>query len=94
MKLYRSISNPTRWFAFDPTEGWVMFPAETGGWQRREPARGMDPIEIREVSPCMGHNTGIPYAPILVNGGPQFVARGNRMSPGRSVRIAKSPIPA
>jgi hypothetical protein len=49
MKLFRSTKYPTRWFAFGPEIGWVMFPAEVGGWQKRQPARGIDPIDVREV---------------------------------------------
>jgi hypothetical protein len=60
MKLFRSTQYPTRWFAFGPEIGWVMFPAEVGGWQRRQPARGIDPIDMREVPLRMGLATGIP----------------------------------
>ena len=60
MKLFRSTINPARWFAFDPEIGWVMFPAEAGGWQKRQPARGVDPLDMREVPLRMGLNTGIP----------------------------------
>lgn len=62
MKLFSSTKYPTRWFAFGPEIGWVMFPAEAGGWQKRQPARGVDPIYMREVSLRMGLNTGIPDA--------------------------------
>jgi hypothetical protein len=63
MKLYRSRNYPTRWFAFSPETGWVMFPAERNGWGKRQPARGIDPIDIREVPVSMGLNTGLPGAP-------------------------------
>ena len=49
MKLYRSRKNPTRWIACTPTSGWVVFPAEDGGWHKRQPVRGLDPIDLREV---------------------------------------------
>jgi hypothetical protein len=63
MKLYRSRNYPTRWFAFSSETGWVMFPAEMNGWLKRERARGVDPIDIREVPLHLGFNTGIPGAP-------------------------------
>jgi hypothetical protein len=43
LKLYRSTNHPTTRFAFSKDTGWVMFPAEPGGWERREAARGMEP---------------------------------------------------
>ena len=49
MKLYRSHRHPTRWYAFQPGTGFVMFPAEAGGWEKRQQARGFDPIDVREV---------------------------------------------
>jgi hypothetical protein len=49
MKLYRSKKYPTKWIAYSRTTGWVVFPAEVDGWGKREPARGIDPIDIREV---------------------------------------------
>jgi hypothetical protein len=64
VKLFRSIRYPTRWFAFGPEVGWVMFPAEVDGWQKRQPARGIDPLDVREVPLRMGIHTGIPGAPI------------------------------
>jgi hypothetical protein len=68
MKLFSSTKYPTRWFAFGPEIGWVMFPAEAGGWQKRQPARGVDPIYMREVPLRMGLNTGIPGAAVSGNG--------------------------
>ena len=62
VKLFSSTKYPNRWFAFGPEIGWVMFPAEVGGWQKRQPARGVDPIYMREVPLRMGLNTGIPGA--------------------------------
>jgi hypothetical protein len=67
MKLYRSTTD-TRWFAFGPKIGWVIFPAEVGGWQKRQPTRGADLIDICEVPLCMGFNTGIPGAPMSASG--------------------------
>jgi hypothetical protein len=45
-----------------------MFPADIGGWQKREPARGVDPIDMREVPLRMGFNTGIPGATVSGSG--------------------------
>ena len=59
MKLYRSHSNPTRWYAFQPGTGWLMFPNQAGGWHKRQPARGLDPIDIREVPVAVAAETGI-----------------------------------
>jgi hypothetical protein len=60
MKLYRSRQNPNRWLAYSPAMGWVRFPAEANGWARREPARGIDPIDIREVPVELGAAAGVP----------------------------------
>ena len=59
MKLYRSSKYPKRWFAYSPDTGWVVFPAEAGGWEKRERARGIDPIDVREVSLQLAAETGI-----------------------------------
>jgi len=63
MRLYRSAEHPARWVAFGPEIGWVIFPAEVGGWESRQPARGIDPLYLREVPLRMGFNTGIPGPP-------------------------------
>ena len=63
LKLYRSIKD-ILWFAFDPETGWVMFPAEVGGWHKRQASSGVDPTDMREVPLRMGFNTGIPGAPM------------------------------
>jgi len=60
MKLYRSKNYPTKWIAYSDTTGWVAFPAETDGWQKREPARGIDPIDIRLAPLQFAVGTGIP----------------------------------
>ena len=62
MRLYLNGNHPTRWFAFSQETGWVTFPAEIGGWPRREAARGLDPINLREVPVRLGFTTGIPGA--------------------------------
>jgi len=63
MKLYRHHNYPNRWYAYSVATGWVMFPATAGGWTRREPARGIDPIQFREVPVRLALNTGMPGAP-------------------------------
>jgi hypothetical protein len=63
MKLYRSINHPNQWFAFSQSTGWVMFPAEPGGWSKRQPARGMDPMYVREVPARLALDTGMPASP-------------------------------
>ena len=60
MKLYRSRKYPNLWFAYSPETGWVRFPAEADGWSRRERARGIDPIDIREVPVDLGADAGVP----------------------------------
>jgi len=64
MKLYRNNNYPTRWLAYSPETGWTMFPAELGGWAKRQLARGLDPIHLREVPCGLAFNTGIPGAPV------------------------------
>ena len=66
MKLYRSRKYPTRWIAFAPETGWVMFPAEANGWARRQPARGVDPIDVREVPVKLAFEAGIPGSPLAL----------------------------
>lgn len=51
-----------RWFAFVPANGWQSFPAEVGGWGKRQRAREVDPVDMREVPLSRGFNTGIPGA--------------------------------
>jgi hypothetical protein len=68
MKLYRSNSYAARWYAHSASTGWVMFPAEPGGWEKRQPARGIDPIDLREVPLRSALNTGIPGTPSPADG--------------------------
>jgi hypothetical protein len=63
MKLYRSSNYPTRWYAYTPSTGWVMFPAEAGGWTKRQAARGVDPMYLREVTVQQAFDAGIPGSP-------------------------------
>ncbi|MEO8594867.1 MAG: hypothetical protein ABI759_16225 [Candidatus Solibacter sp.] len=51
------------WFAQSASTGWVRFPAVVGGWEKHEPAMGLDPLYLREVPIRQGFNTGIPGAP-------------------------------
>jgi hypothetical protein len=39
-----------------------MFPAEENGWERRQPARGLDPMHVREVLLRLAANTGLTEA--------------------------------
>ena len=59
MKLYSSRTYPAGWYAYSSQTGWVMFPSEEGGWEKRQPARGLDPIHLREVPISLATNTGI-----------------------------------
>ena len=63
MRLYKSNNYPNRWYAYSDTTGWVMFPAVIDGWAKRQPARGIDPIDIREVPVELGFGAGIPGSP-------------------------------
>ena len=63
LKLYRSANYPTTWLAFSQETGWLMFPSEIGGWEKRRVARGFDPLGVQEVPISQGFNTGIPGAP-------------------------------
>ena len=66
MRLYRNKNYPNRWYAFSAQTGWVMFPVAIDGWAKREPARGIDPIQFREVPLHLAVNTGIPGAPYVL----------------------------
>jgi hypothetical protein len=67
MKLYRNNQYPNRWYAHSRETGWVMFPAEPGGWSKGEHARGVDPMYTHEVPIACAANTGIaieaPFSP-------------------------------
>lgn len=65
MKLYRSRTYPNRWYACSAATGWVTFPAVPNGWANRQPARGIDPIDIREVPLSLAYACGVPGAPNL-----------------------------
>ena len=59
LRRYRSIKD-MRWFVFDPETGWVIFPAEGGGWQKRQPSSGINNTDMREVSLSHGIQYGNP----------------------------------
>ena len=58
IRLYRSALHPRHWVACVPGSGWVAFPARENGWLERHPARGLDPLYLREVPVKMAANTG------------------------------------
>lgn len=60
MKLYKSMDHPNHWIAYAPGEGWIAFPKSAGGWDTRHPARGLDPLAIREVPLHLAHTAGLP----------------------------------
>ena len=62
IKLYRSATHLNQWLACGQGIGWVVFPAIENGWAERRPARGLDPLHIREVPLRLAANTGIPDA--------------------------------
>ena len=60
MKLYRSAVHPGQWLACGKEIGWVVFPARENGWEERRPARGIDPVHLREVPLNLGVAAGMP----------------------------------
>ena len=59
IKLYKSAKHPQHWIAYVPGAGWLMFPAQEGGWEKRKPARGLDPMHVREGLLQLASNTGL-----------------------------------
>ena len=59
-KLYRSTLHGNNWVACVDGLGWVMFPARENGWEQRRPARGVDPLYLREAPVKLAANTGFP----------------------------------
>ncbi len=57
--LYRSAAHYQHWIAYKEGLGWVMFPAKENGWELRRPARGVDPMHLREVPVRLAFNTGL-----------------------------------
>ena len=62
IRLYRSANHPNQWVAYVPQTGWVKFPAVENGWETRSPARGLDPIHLREVPVHLASGAGLPEA--------------------------------
>jgi hypothetical protein len=61
-KLYRSAKHLHHWVACIEGTGWVVFPAKENGWEERKPARGLDPVHLREIPLQMAFKTGLPEA--------------------------------
>ena len=59
MKLFTSAKHPGYVVAYVPGDGWLMFPARENGWEKRQPARGLDPMHVREVRLHLAANTGL-----------------------------------
>jgi hypothetical protein len=60
IKLYKSLSHPNHWIACVTGTGWVAFPKTENGWELRHPARGLDPLHLRQVPLGLARNTGAP----------------------------------
>jgi hypothetical protein len=65
IKLYRDALHPRNWVAYIPNSGWVAFPAVENGWENRSPARGLDPLYLREVPLQKGLSSGMPQPELL-----------------------------
>jgi hypothetical protein len=65
IKLYRDAQRPNNWVAYIPNSGWVAFPASENGWEHRAPARGLDPLFLREVPLESGFAAGVPQREFL-----------------------------
>ncbi len=59
-KLYRSAVHKNYWIAFTKDQGWVAFPDKENGWEQRHPARGIDPLYLREAPAKLAANAGFP----------------------------------
>ena len=59
IRLYRSAVHPGQWIAYRQDLGWVVFPAKENGWEARRPARGIDPVHLRQVALLAAEDTGI-----------------------------------
>jgi hypothetical protein len=65
IKLYRDALRPKNWVAYIENIGWVAFPAAQDGWEQRTPARGLDPLYLREVPVENGYAAGVPQREFL-----------------------------
>jgi len=59
IKLYHSAVHPKQWIAFVEGSGWVIFPAKENGWEMRQPARGLDPMYLRQVPLELADGCGV-----------------------------------
>ena len=59
IRLYNSMEHPGQWIAYAPEGGWLVFPKTDGGWDLRMPARGLDPIHLREVPAAWAAKAGL-----------------------------------
>jgi hypothetical protein len=59
-KLYRSTLHKSSWVAYVSDSGWVVFPACENGWEMRRPARGLDPLYLREAPARLATDAGFP----------------------------------
>jgi hypothetical protein len=67
-KLYQSAVHRNYWIAYVHGLGWTMFPARENGWELRQPARGLDPLHLREMPARCAVDAGFPlhgYEPEL-----------------------------
>jgi hypothetical protein len=68
IRLYVSAIHPGQWLANVAGTGWVMFPARENGWDLRRPARGLDPVHLRQVPARLAYAAGLPEPELI----PQF----------------------
>ena len=61
-RLYISAAHPGHWVAYVAGTGWTIFPARENGWEQRRPARGLDPMHLRQVPAQLASRTGLPEA--------------------------------
>ncbi len=59
VKLYRSSSHPHHWIAYSDVDGWVVFPANAGGWEHRHEAVELHPDHLSEIPLWLSFNTGL-----------------------------------
>ena len=59
-KLFWSADHQHHWVAYTPAAGYVVFPAEEGGWTKRKPLPNPDFSRLHEVPARMAFNTGFP----------------------------------
>ena len=59
IKVFRDMEHPQTFVAEIPGTGWLRFPARENGWEQRQPARGLDPLHLREVPLSVAAGTGL-----------------------------------